>query len=306
MSSNLFRQLFFSQKGIRIIWIIIVLILFIIISEIMIVDLIGSLLGKVGIPEDNGITAHNWPQVFGAIIKRGIRSAMVVLSVFLTVKWLLKKPFDFIGWRCGRHQIVELFIGIGLGFIIQLVPLFLMWIFGWYRVVGFSWNFNPLSMLAPALIYAFIYSMEAGVIEEPLFRGVLMNIIADRYDLTKAVIFSSLLFGLLHFSGVSNEFPWWMSVLSATLGGFLFAQAYLLYGNLWMPLGIHFAWHFAARILGTDGVTISDAAFLVTEVEGPTLLIVTKSGGASLFELIGVGMVSLIIWFMRKKITNNA
>ena len=83
--------------------------------------------------------------------------------------------------------------------------------------------------------------------------------------------------------------------------GFLFAQAYLLYNKLWLPLGIHFAWHFAARTLGSTGVPASEAAILVTEVKGPTLLVVTKAGGASVFELVGVAVVSLIIWFMSKK-----
>ena len=302
MIRNLFKRLLYSKNGIRIIWIVLVLIVLIVVSEVIIVDPIGTLLQQIGFPEDNGITATNWAQAIGVVIKRGIRMTIVLLSVFLVIKWLLKKSFNFIGLSGGRHILLQLFIGIGLGFIIQTIALLLMWVFGWYRIVGLSWHFNQPSILAPALLFAFIYSAETGVIEESLFRGFFMNLITDRYNLTKAIIFSSLLFGLLHFSGTSNEFPWWMSLLSATVAGFLFAQAYLLYNNLWLPLGIHFAWHFAARTFGTAGVSASDAVFLVTEVEGPTLLVVTKAGGASVFELIGVVVVSLIIWFMSKRV----
>ncbi len=232
MIRNLFKRLLYSKNGIRIIWIVLVLIVLIVVSEVIIVDPIGTLLQQIGFPEDNGITATNWAQAIGVVIKRGIRMTIVLLSVFLVIKWLLKKSFNFIGLSGGRHILLQLFIGIGLGFIIQITALLLMWVFGWYRIVGLSWHFNQPSILAPALLFAFIYSAETGVIEESLFRGFFMNLITDRYNLTKAIVSSSVLFGLLHFSGTSNEFPWWMSLLSATVAGFLFAQAYLLYNSL--------------------------------------------------------------------------
>jgi len=131
-----------------------------------------------------------------------------------------------------------------------------------------------------------------------------MNALSDRYSLRIGVIASSVIFGLLHFSGFTGDFPWWMSLASATIGGFLFAQAYLLFNNIWTPLGLHFAWHFAARTLGTPGVGAEQVCFLVTDVDGPALFVVTKRGGASIFELIGIVVCSLIIYLIytrRKK-----
>ena len=128
-----------------------------------------------------------------------------------------------------------------------------------------------------------------------------MNSLAERYNLKIGVVVSSIVFGLLHFSGTNSEFPWWMSLISATIAGFIFAQAYLLFNNIWAPLGLHFAWHFAARTLGTPGVNPEEACFLVTNVDGPILLVVTKAGGASIFELIGVGLCSLIIFLINRK-----
>ena len=40
---------------------------------------------------------------------------------------------------------------------------------------------------------------------------------------------------------------------------------------------------------------------MVTEVHGPALLVSTNAGGAGLFELIGVLVASLIMFYIRRR-----
>lgn len=295
------KSIFFAGSRIRLIWPLSAVILLIALGEFLIVDPFGKLLAILGLRESPISNAQEWSPAIFEFLKRGLRSVVVILAVWTPVKYLMKKQFSFTGYVTGKGWLSRLLLGVSLGFVIQLVALFLMALFGWYRVEGFLWQFKSAAAILPSLLFAFVFGAETGILEETIFRGFLMNSIADRYGVTTGVITSSIVFGLLHFSGPSAEFPWWMSLLSATIGGFLFAQAYLLFNSIWVPLGIHFAWHFAARTLGTPGVTPGEACFLVTRVDGPTLLVGTKFGGASILELVGVGACSLIIYLIYRK-----
>ena len=295
------RQLFYSGQQIRLIWPIVTVILIIVLGELLIVDPFGKLLILLGLSESQVSNAQEWSQAIYEFLKRGLRSLIVVIAVWFSLKFLMKKPFTFAGFSLNQGWFSQLLIGVFLGFVIQFTALILMALFGWYSIEGVLWDFLSVGTLLPALLFAFVFSAETGILEESIFRGFFMNSLAERYNLKIGVVVSSIAFGLLHFSGTTNEFPWWLSLISATITGFIFAQAYLLFNNIWVPLGLHFAWHFAARILGTPGVNQEEACFLVTDVDGPILLVVTKAGGASIFELIGVGLCSLIIFLLNKK-----
>jgi membrane protease YdiL (CAAX protease family) len=295
------KSIFFAGSRIRLIWPLSIVVVLIVVGEFLIVDPFGKLLKIIGLSESPISNAQEWSPAIFEFIKRSLRSLVVILAVWAPIKYLMRKRFSFAGFVMSKGLISRLLLGISLGFVIQLVALLLMVLFGWYSVDGFLWHFKSAGAILPSLLFAFVFSAETGILEETIFRGFLMNSIADRFGSGTGVITSSIVFGLLHFSGSSAEFPWWMSLLSATIGGFLFAQAYLLFKSIWVPLGLHFAWHFAARTLGTPGVSPEEACFLVTNVDGPTLLVGTKFGGASIFELIGVGVCSLVIYLISKK-----
>jgi hypothetical protein len=63
---------------------------------------------------------------------------------------------------------------------------------------------------------------------------------------------------------------------------------------------MHFAWHFSARLLGSTGSGIDDAVYAVTRVSGPELLVSTEAGGAGGFEMLGVALVSFLLWRMKR------
>jgi membrane protease YdiL (CAAX protease family) len=295
------RNIFYSGEQIRLIWPVVSIIIIIALGELLIVDPFGRLLSFFGLSQSHISNAQEWSPAIYEFFKRSLRSLVVVLAVWVSVKILMKKPFSFTGFTLNQGWFSQLLIGVFLGFVVQISALILMALFGWYSIEGTLWNFLSLGALLPALLYAFVFSAETGILEESIFRGFFMNSLVERYNLKTGVIASSIVFGLLHISGFDTEFPWWMSLISAIIAGFLFAQAYLLFNNIWVPLGLHFAWHFAARTLGTPGVNLEEACFLVTKVDGPILLVVTKAGGASIFELIGVGLCSVIIFLINKK-----
>jgi membrane protease YdiL (CAAX protease family) len=106
---------------------------------------------------------------------------------------------------------------------------------------------------------------------------------------------STLLFGIAHLTSL-DDFAWWAAIISTFLAGLMFTQAYLYHGSLWIPIGIHFGWIFSGRLLNDIGGSSDKTLLLASKVEGPALIVAPSGGGAGLLELVGVGLVSLILW----------
>jgi hypothetical protein len=88
-----------------------------------------------------------------------------------------------------------------------------------------------------------------GLSEELLFRGVMLPALG--LDLT-AVIFSSLLFGILHLSG----FQQWPYVVWATVVGFALGYSALVTGNLLVPIVAHILTNLVSSILWKAGKSV--------------------------------------------------
>jgi len=84
---------------------------------------------------------------------------------------------------------------------------------------------------APLVLSAIFLVVVAPVTEEFFFRGVLQRSLSVRYGARKAILFSGLLFGIVHI------LPW--QVVPAIILGTLFAWCRERTGSLWPPLILH-------------------------------------------------------------------
>ena len=126
---------------------------------------------------------------------------------------------------------------------------------------GFPWG-EVLAVFLPAVLH-----------EELLFRGYAFQklVHGNRWF---AVIFVALIFAWLH-AGNSSVTP--LGLANIFLGGVLLGLAYLRYGRLWFPIGLHLAWNLmTGPILGHEVSGYQGHATVLTESgEGPWWL----SGG---------------------------
>ncbi|WP_370970779.1 lysostaphin resistance A-like protein [Amycolatopsis sp. cg9] len=143
----------------------------------------------------------------------------------------------------------------------------------------------------------------AAVTEELLFRGVLFRIIEERAGTWLALVLTAVLFGLSHL--FNEHATLWGALAIAIEAGGLLTAAYVATRKLWVPIGVHFGWNFAAA--GLFGTEVSGNGTPQGLLDGVTSGSVAVTGGAFgpegslyslLFCLLGTGA---FLWLAHRR-----
>jgi len=181
----------------------------------------------------------------GGWLSLAIGLATVVLSI-VAYRWVVRlterRPVTELGregaWAgTGRGTL----IGVGLFGLVIMNLAFL----GYYEVDGLG---DP-----GAMIGLFGFMAAAAVTEELLFRGVLLRVLERWWGTGVALTFTSILFGLIHL--VNPNASLWGALAIAIEAGGMLGAAYIATRKLWLPIGIHFGWNFAASAIFSTEVS---------------------------------------------------
>lgn len=115
-----------------------------------------------------------------------------------------------------------------------------------------SMSINIFSIINLLILCIFI-----GIVEEFLCRGWLLNEFLERFSKNKkeillSIIFSSLVFGLIHFFNIGesqNFIHTFVQVLNATASGIFFALVYYKTKNIWLVVFSHAFWDFSLMLM---------------------------------------------------------
>ncbi|MFD8689811.1 CPBP family intramembrane glutamic endopeptidase [Streptomyces sp. NPDC059651] len=143
----------------------------------------------------------------------------------------------------------------------------------------------------------------AAVTEELLFRGVLFRLVEERAGTWIALTLTGALFGLAHLSNPDADL--WGAVAIAIEAGGMLAAAYAATRTLWLPIGVHFGWNFAASGIFSTEVSGNDTqqGLLDAATSGPRLI----TGGAfgpegSVYSVaFGVVLTGVFMWLAHRR-----
>jgi len=199
-----------------------------------------------------------------------LMSALVGALVALGSYWFLfklyeKRKIDEIGTSyLGKN----LLTGISLGFGLMTATILVIYISGSYKVLAL----NSIFYLLPALSMA----LSSAIIEEVLFRGILFRIIEEKLGSYLALCLSALIFGLMHLMNPNSSLL--VAIGLSIQAGLLLGVLYMFSRNLWLPIGVHFAWNFTLG--GVWGAPVSgmllEKSLITSALKGNELV----TGGA--------------------------
>jgi len=168
-----------------------------------------------------GLTPKVWlnPQAF--LLSN--LSLYIVVFLFLRRKLKIQSPLNFgnFDWR--------IFGKLFLIFIPFLI--FLMALVSLVNIPGFVEETIEEIFQQNPMIYFFNFVIQAPIMEELIFRGIILSYLLKHVTQLQAILFSSLLFGLTH--GSPDQ------MLFSALGGVFLAYAYLKSNTLVVPILFH-------------------------------------------------------------------
>ncbi len=152
----------------------------------------------------------------------------------------------------------------------------------------------------------FLAGLGAGVVEEMLFRGLLMNVVIKRCGKAVGILVPSVLFASLHIIGMNFSLLSCVQVMTAgTMVGVMFSLIALEGHSIWNSAIVHAVWNMI--IIGgclNIGVKPSEYAIYSYVVETSSFLLTGGEFGieSSVISIAGYLVVSLAaVWMLRRK-----
>lgn len=237
--------------------------------------------GAVGLVGGQAVVAAEWDTVLTLVI--GMATAVLSLVVYA---WIVRRTEKRAPEEVSRRGAVAATVrGLLIGFGMFAAVIANIALLGHYRIDGFGSAAGPVALLG--------FMAGAAVTEEVIFRGVLFRVLEERLGTWASLLVTAPLFGLWHLSaGV------WGSVAVALSAGGLLAAVYAATRNLWVPIGLHFAWNYAgAGVFGTDVSGQSAPEGLLDGVtSGPTLVSGGEFGPEASMYAVGFGLMLTIVF----------
>ena len=232
------------------------------------------------------ILLSNWFELdFDRVASRAVLLVVIVLLITLF------KKFGFSSWQqigyshTAKDFFKQLRNGIAIGLLIMTPVVAGLLICG-NRVIDADWDFT-FSNIASLILTALIAGVLIGLLEETIFRGVMLTSIQRHSTALFAIISSSTVYALVHFlqPNISINDPNWQSgfvilhsalqpllqpallfdsFLALWLAGIFLAIVRVRTNQLALCIGIHAGWVFTIKVFKriTDTNVTSEFAFL--------------------------------------------
>jgi membrane protease YdiL (CAAX protease family) len=185
--------------------------------------------------------------------------------------------------------IPEIVVGALIGFILLCTLTALLWSLGLYQVQMNHWQHAFDSFVFNSYL--------SGLMEELMFRAILLRILGRAFGVLWGLVLSAVLFGIAHLTHGD-----WLAVVGIAINaGLTMGLLYMATGSIWMSIGLHTAWDFTEDSL--LGVNSHNGLLRSTPVTGkPELLTGGQFGpDASILSLlVGVLLVAAILWAWKK------
>ena len=167
-----------------------------------------------------------------------IIAAAAIPAVYIARRWIDKKSLTSLGLQPGRRSAVDVVFGFLLSGIMAGAVFSAMLAFGYIgnvQVVAISWS------LAGVLAGSLLIMSLVGFWEELVFRGYILQNMAEGMEMKIAVLLSCVFYGLVHSANPNASF---LSTAIIVLFGYLRIYGYVSTGQLWLSIGMHTGWNF--------------------------------------------------------------
>lgn len=148
----------------------------------------------------------------------------------------------------------------------------------------------------PSFIFISVILLFGAIGEEMLFRGYGFQLLLHRWGAFATILPMGVLFAWAH---SNNPDVTVLALVNTFLWGVLFGLCFLRSGDLWLSIGVHFAWNWTIPLFGVNvsGFPMSVTGYKMVWSAGP----LWSGGGYGLeASLLTLFVLPLIGWYLWK------
>ena len=255
------------------------------------------------------MTELSVPNSFGGVLLTVTSFLSVALSVWVSGRWLDRRPLADFGLHLSPRWWADLGFGLALGALLMVGIFVVELAAGWVTITGTLQSLgNPFGL---AILLALVRFIGVGIQEEMFSRGYHLRNLAEGFNLPfvgprGALLLgyagSSAIFGLLHAWNPNASI---VSTINLVIAGLFLGLGYVLTGELAIPIGVHITWNFfQGNVFGfpvSGGA--SSTTFIAIQQGGPEIWTGGTFGPeAGLLGLLAIAVGSLltVIWVQRQ------
>ena len=148
-----------------------------------------------------------------------------------------------LGWTAASRRNLSLGIlgGVGAGLVVLVSPIL-------FRLADLE-PAPDQHMRWPSLLLVSITLLFGATGEEMLFRGYAFQVLVKTIGPFATILPLGVLFGLAHSSNPNFTA---LALLNTVLWGIVLGYAFIVSGDLWLPIGLHFGWNWTLPLLGVN------------------------------------------------------
>lgn len=215
---------------------------------------------------------------------------ILIATVFVSARLLDRRPVGEYGLSLDRRWWRSFAVGGAIATVINAGALAVAVGAGWATVVGVAEGAGDLPFL-PAMGVVFAYIALAAAWEEVVFRGAMLKNLAEGADgliprwaaVWLAVLLSALVFAFLHGGKVDHPSQYGYYLLA----GLVLSGAYVLTGDLALPIGFHVWYNFTQSAVFGLGHSQQTPELLAVEIVGPPRWVGEEGVVFTVFAVIG-------------------
>lgn len=264
-------------------------------SFLAIISLIVSQLLSQGIGELFSMVKI--PQYIATVISAILYPLFTFLCLKLTIEKLLKIPLNTLRFRKFNLNIAGIIIAVLLPAVVVISYLFMQgkWVEN---------DISPADKITVAVTGICYYSIAAGIVEEMVFRGVIMGLLEKWKNIQIAIIVPSVLFGLIHIlNGALSPISLIQLVVAGTVVGILFSLIALYYDSFWNNALVHALWNASTIGVMHIGTEPYENSIYTYVLKSRSMLITGGDFGieASIISIIAYSLFIVILALMLRK-----
>ena len=268
-------------------------------SFLAIISLIVSQLLSQGIGELFAMVKI--PQYIAAVISAILYPLFTFLSLKISIEKLLNIPLNTLRFKRFQLNIAGIIIAILLPALVVISYLFMQG--EWAES-----DISPADKITVAVTGICYYSIAAGIVEEMVFRGVIMGLLEKWKNTKIAMLVPSVLFGLIHIlNGALSPMSLIQLAAAGTVVGILFSLIAYHYDNFWNNALVHALWNASTIGIMHIGTEPYEHSVYTYVLKSESMMITGGDFGikASVISIIAYLLfIGIMIFLMKRSKTN--